>query len=60
MLLEIKLNIQAGRAGEPDIFLVAPAPDFFSEQLRLLIFPQEAPATGILFQAAAAPAPDFF
>ena len=43
------------RAGEPEIFLAAPASDFFFKRLQLLIFSQAAPATGIYFRAAPAP-----
>ena len=47
------------RAGEPANFLAALAPDFFFKRLRLwlLILSQAAPAPGIFFPAALAPAP---
>ena len=47
------------RAGEQANFLAAPAPDFFFKRLllRLLIFSEAAPAPGIFFEQATAPAP---
>ena len=47
------------RAGELVNFFAAPAPDFFFKRsrLRILFFSQAAPAPGIFFRAASAPAP---
>ena len=55
------LSIQYIRAGEPAIFLSAPAPalDFFFKRLRLLIFFPSGSGFGswYFFRAAPAPAP---
>ena len=48
MCLALKLRGEV-RAGEPDIFLVAPAPDFFSSGSCSCFFPQAAPAPARYF-----------
>ena len=48
MWLALKLRGEV-RAGEPDIFLVAPAPDFFFKRLMLLLFSPSGSGCGSIF-----------